>query len=229
MTKFHYNPISLTKTTRKLFDHLKTLYIYSTQDYQFKNDFKIIGKVDAYINTLLSQKEQKQLEEWTGLQCSEVLFDSDYDNWSEGTSVFDDKLFKKEHLIFLIEDEDGEKFGYYSNTEVIKEYYKPTDTRSKVFHFNLQSKNERLQQPMKFPIQYRYLTGWYLAKKSDMILFGLGEIVLYKENRKNRSYCYQHNDVFNYHGIENALCGKERKEYGKMYFNPKRILVIQMK
>ena len=42
-----------------------------------------------------------------------------------------------------------------------------------------------------------------------------------KENDKNGSSCNQHENYFNYHGIENALCGKDE-------FTPKRILVIQM-
>ena len=44
-----------------------------------------------------------------------------------------------------------------------------------------------------------------------------------KENYKNESRCYQSEYNFDYHGIENALCGKYE------YFTPKRILVIQMK
>ena len=40
------------------------------------------------------------------------------------------------------------------------------------------------------------------------------------------SYCYQDEDYFNYHGIQNALCGKIRFNGGG--FTPKRILVIQM-
>ena len=44
MTKFHYNPIPLTNTTRKLFDHLQTLYIYSPNDNQFKEDERIIAR-----------------------------------------------------------------------------------------------------------------------------------------------------------------------------------------
>ena len=44
MTKFHYNPIPLTNTTRKLFDHLQTLYIYSPNDNQFKDDERIIAR-----------------------------------------------------------------------------------------------------------------------------------------------------------------------------------------
>ena len=47
---------------------------------------------------------------------------------------------------------------------------------------------------------------------------------------KNESCCHQDENRFDYHGIENALCGKEPKgKYGEMFFTPKRILVIQMK
>ena len=53
--------------------------------------------------------------------------------------------------------------------------------------------------------------------------------MLMKENRKNESNCFQHEDNFDYHRIQNALCGKQPEEYGAMYFTPKRILVIQMK
>ena len=48
-----------------------------------------------------------------------------------------------------------------------------------------------------------------------------------KENMKYESRCYQNEDIFNYHGIKNALCGKTGN-YGYEYFTPKRILVIQM-
>ena len=33
---------------------------------------------------------------------------------------------------------------------------------------------------------------------------------LNKENKKNYSFCDQNEDEFNYHEIENALCGKEQ-------------------
>ena len=41
MTKFHYNPVPLTPITREFFDHLQTLYIYSEQDNQFEDDYRI--------------------------------------------------------------------------------------------------------------------------------------------------------------------------------------------
>ena len=133
----------------------------------------------------LNGDQVKQLEEWTGLECGEILFDSTVDNWSKETTVFNERILGKKQLSFLIEDEDGEKFGYYLNTEVIEKYGYYQETDSKSFKFNLQSKNE-----------------------------------------KNQSHCYQSEDTFDYHGIENALCGKPGYMH---FFTPKRILVIQMK
>ena len=37
-----------------------------------------------------------------------------------------------------------------------------------------------------------------------------------------KTNCCEKKDNFNYHEIENALCGKQ-------YFNPQRILILQMK
>ena len=49
-----------------------------------------------------------------------------------------------------------------------------------------------------------------------------------KKQIKEQSNCCQNHLRFNYHGIQKALCGKNPSDYGKMYFIPKRILVIQM-
>ena len=130
-----------------------------------------------------------------------------------------------QQLIFLIEDRDGEKFGYYLNTEIIDKYRCDIKTDDKSFHFNLQS-NGRLQQPMKFEIKDLKYGGYKLWGKSDSyFLIRLGDIWLWKEDCKNESCCFQTEDRFNYHGIKKALCGKVDPNY----FTPKRILVIQMK
>ena len=64
--------------------------------------------------------------------------------------------------------------------------------------------------------------GYNLYEKSESnYLIGLGDIMLYKENNKNSSNCWQNEYTFDYHGIKNALCGKTDR------FTPKRILVIQ--
>ena len=73
--------------------------------------------------------------------------------------------------------------------------------------------------------------SYYLFEKSHKYLIWLGNIWLRKENCKNKSYCYQDEDRFDYHGIKNALCGKTYYyDFGsKGQFTPQRILVIQMK
>ena len=61
---------------------------------------------------------------------------------------------------------------------------------------------------MKFEIKNMFFGGICLYEKSDEKLINLADIVLFKENEKNQSHCYQSEDWFDYHGIENALCGK---------------------
>ena len=184
-----------------------------------------------YITELISKNNQKQIEEWTGLKCSDILFDSNVDNWSEETSVFNERIIGKKQLIFLIEDEDNEIFGYYCNTQIIEKYdYYRQETDFGSFQFNLQSKNNRLKQPMKFEIKDLQYSGIELYEKSDSGLICLGNIILCKENKKYQSYCDNNEDDFNYHGIENALCGKTFDDWGNGdMFISKRILVIQMK
>ena len=81
---------------------------------------------------------------------------------------------------------------------------------------------------MKFEIIDLKKGGYYLFEKSNNGLIGLGDIGLRKENKKNRSHCYQSENKFNYHGIRKALCKKTIYFGGGEYFTPKRILVIQM-
>ena len=225
LTKFHYNPIALTSKTREFFDHLQTLYIYSSYEDLFKNDNRIIArnilKNDVY-NLYFYQ--MKYLEEWTGLKCGKILFDSK----NLFTSEFNDKIYGKQHLTFLIED-SKEIFGYYLDTEIVKGSTRNMRTNCKSFHFNIQSKNNRLKTPMRFEIKDTYC-GYKLYGKLDrgVPLIIIGNVWLQKENKRNESFCYQNEDSFDYHGIPQALCGKEPDKFGKMYFTPKRIRVIQM-
>ena len=193
-----------------------------------KND---IPETLKELKNLVNKKHIDQLEEWTSLKCSEVLFDSNIDDWAYETSVFNDRIVGKKQLTFLIENEDDEIFGYYSNTKLIK-LYRRQETDSKSFHFNLQTKNNRINQSMKFKIKDSKNSGIWLWKANSDYLIKMGDIYLFKENMKNESSCLQHENAFNYQGIENALCGKIiQKENNKLKgcFTPKRIIVIQMK
>ena len=203
----------------------------SEKDYKNKIEFESKNslKNKQLFNEMKTNrsKDIEQLEEWTSLKCSEILFDSNVDDWSYETSILNERIIGKKQLTFIVEDEDGEIFGYYSNTRVVEDYSFPQITNYKSFQFNLQSQNNRLKQPMKFEIKDLKLGGIYLFEKSVPNLICLGNIYLYKEN--NKSFCHQ-NDLFEYHGIENALRGETPNKSGTAnLFTPKRILVIQMK
>ena len=165
------------------------------------------------------------INEWTGLQINEVVFDSKKDNWTKDSSVFNEKIFGKKQLTFLIEDKYGQKFGYYLNTSIDQNGGKADE---KSFHFNLDSKG-RLSSPMKFEIRKAKFCGYGLYEHSADRLIDIGDIRLYKQHQKSQSFCVQTNYYFNYHGIENALCGKEYSIHCSDCFIPQRIIVIQMK
>ena len=122
MEKFHFNPFPLTNETREFFPNLKELFIYNREDILFQNDKRIIARKIQITPYYLSGPEKCQIEKWTGSGCEEVVFDSDIHNWSINTSVFDVKIIGRRQLVFVIEDERGEKFGYYLNTEIKNEY-----------------------------------------------------------------------------------------------------------
>ena len=200
---------------------------------EIEKEFEILSKPlkeylpDERYNLNIQQK--KQLEEWTSLKCGNIVFDSNIDDWSENTSVFNEKIIGRKQLTILIEDEEGEKFGYYLNTQVVEEYEAKQETNFKTFKFNFQSKNNRLLGPMKYEIKELKYGGIVLFEKSKKFLIRSGNIFLFKENNKNKSYYFIDVYFFDYHGIKNALCGKEANKDGLIFFTPKRILVIQMK
>ncbi|BFU22001.1 predicted protein [Entamoeba histolytica] len=170
-----------------------------------------------------TMEEMIQLEEWTNRKVSNILFDSDKDNWNKDTSVFGERIMNKEHIIIIIEDEDGNKFGGYVNSKIDKVGYYIYDSQS--FVFSLESKG-RIEGMKKFDIKQPEI-AFCLCNQSDNYLFGFGggcDICVYKENDKTYSYCNQYS--FEYEGISKALCGKE---YPNNYFTPKRIIVIEMK
>ncbi|BFU22335.1 trichohyalin, putative [Entamoeba histolytica] len=161
----------------------------------------------------------KQIEEWTEKRINNILFDSDKDDWSKNTSVFEERIMNKEHIIIIIEDEEGNKFGGYVNSKIDKINDYINDSKS--FVFSLES-NGRIEGMMKFDIKHTQY-AFILYNQSDNRLFSFGfgcDIYVYKEKYKTQSFCYQ--NCFEYEGISNALCGK-------FNFTPKRIIVIEMK
>ncbi|BFU23180.1 hypothetical protein, conserved [Entamoeba histolytica] len=163
-------------------------------------------------------KEMKQFEEWTNRKVGGVLFDSYVSDWNQRTSVCDKMLIGKEHILFVIEDTNGNKFGGYIDAKinVIGNWMKD----QKAFLFSLRS-NGGLSNMMKFPLKQNKKT-FNLGTKSDNFLFLLGDgldIFVYKGNNKSKSYCRQ--NFINCNGISNTLCGKKM-------FTPRRIVISQM-
>ena len=169
----------------------------------------------------LSIEQIKQLEEWTKKQMKKKLFDSEVDDWDKETSVFTERIVNRSNLLFIIEDNQKNQFGYYENGRIEEEYVNMMCADEQSFLFNIQS-NGRLQKMMKFEI-VNVTVGYNLYDKSadELIILG-GTLMLYKKKLIKFNSCYQDDDDFLYHGIENALTGEEGA------FVPVRILVIQM-
>ena len=213
--------------------------------YQMGNSIQQVQQIQKEIESknqrrqttfqLLQQKTSsfiKLFDEWTGLQCKEVIFDSEIDNWAIETSTLNNRICGKKQLIFMIQDTDCEIFGYYLSCEINQTFNSNSTyyiSNDQTFEFNIQTKNKRLKQPIKFGIEKRCeKTGYVLFNDFQMELITLGDIHLFKQNFASRSYCENNQHLWKYEG-ENMLCGKSMNTVGKgNYFIPKRIIIIQM-
>ena len=191
-------------------------------------------------NIEMEFEEMKQLEKWTNKRCGEILFDSENDDWSRNTSVFDQKIAGKSNLLLYVEDMEKNKFGSYLSEKALEV---STDNKMKPlgkdsFLFLLKS-NGRLDGMMKFEIQQQH-NGYILDDKNNdrLIRIGFGKdcyIEKKDEHLKQKAYsgCYvNQSSTFDYHGLSNVLIGRscaynspKRKECS---FIPKRSVVIQM-
>lgn len=221
MTKFFYNPLPLNETTREFFPNLRTLYIYSLKDYFFPYDERIKERrVCLYKKYDLFEDQKEIIEQWTGLKCGEVVFDSDKDNWAMETSIFVDKIVGKKQLIFLIEDEQMKKFGYFLATLIEEKYRIFQQTSSDSFVFILDSFSRMLYRPKKFKIlDLRF--GCLLPEKDEKILIDLGgNTIQLKKQSCGESIC-RDNLFYDFESWYLPLCDQNE-------FVAKRIIVIQM-
>ena len=164
------------------------------------------------------------LEQWMSKSIGKPLFDSEKDNWENETSTLNEKLFGKKNVLFLIEDEDNEKFGYYFSGSIGSEIGDiPAEKDS--FVFNIQSKEKRLKKPKKWNIvDCNYGIELFENKNSYHFLIRLGDIFL-KNKQCPGNCCQQENEHFDYGEIPNVLCGKTLNDGG--CFSLKRLIVIQ--
>ena len=73
-------------------------------------------KLNESMNKLKEQlsKEIQQIEEWCSLETKEIIFDSDFYDWSIETSIFDEIVKGKKQLVFLFETETKKNLVVFS-------------------------------------------------------------------------------------------------------------------
>ena len=214
-TSFHYEKKQNALIGRKGTFEIEKFIVY-----------KMISKNERTYN--LTYNLLKILEEWTSKTFEITIFDTEIDDWKDPV-VLNQTLIGKKHLLFLIEDDRGEKFCYYLDSKVRNLVDQQVETNEKSFHFNVKS-NGRLLEPMKFEFNEGQNCGYRMFGKSEFNdnLLRIGDILLRVEHKKHQSYCSETKQIFNYHGISNALCGKVSGS-SNQFFTLKRFIIFQMK
>ena len=210
ITKFHFNPFPLTKTTRKFFTHLQTQRLYHYTDEIFEDGKIIKHEIVRETYHILNERENKMLQQWSYSGNQRVVFDSDIDDWSIGTSVFTERVSNK-RILLVIEDEDGEIFGYHFSNWMNGDHF-----GNGAFIFV--NKPREGKKPIKYLVTDLICTPIPYYDKDDDILFSVGDIVMYKKEMKEKSYCYEYMNRSQRH-----ISNEERK---REFFIPKRFMAI---
>ena len=150
----------------------------------------------------------------TGKEIGDLLFDSMKDNWKIKTSVFHEKVINQQCILIVISTETNH-IGCYIESPIVKIGKYNED--SNCFIFNLQTEQS-------FSIKTsKYANCIYSSTDEKLISIGKEDIVIFKEERKEKSYCKQ--SSFDYQNQSNVLVGMEGKNHP---FIVKRIIVFQM-
>ena len=114
---------------------------------------KTINSINQ-MNEIISEKQQKQLEDWTNLKYGEILYDSNihYFNDNEG---FYKMIIGKKQLLFIIQNHHKETFGYFLNNEINEIYRRPCKADRKCFHFNIEAEGS-VDHPVNYPIKQKH-------------------------------------------------------------------------
>ena len=128
----------------------------------------------------------------------------------------------------MVEDENNNKFGCYSNGEITKKNVRTKDYE--LFLFSIRSNGRYSGMTKIEPIDNPFGFGLFEKNREELVQIGFGPAIsILKKSCKNNSKCVQNDEAFDYHRIERALCGVEPNYKGEMIFKPKKIIVIQMK
>ena len=199
------------------------------------------------INNSMTNEEINKIEEWTNMNITELVFDSDNDDWTQENGVFNEKIVGKEKLVFLITDNIGNKFGGFVNEKIVKENQWISDPNAFLFSLkknrnnnrnndennnnNNQEQNENNNEEnemKKFDVNDPQKV-FYLWKKESTQMFGFGsgiDIGIYKKSNKESSWCNQSSErTFNYQQMHNIFI-ENNDDFS--VFTPERICVFRM-
>ena len=151
-------------------------------------------------NTLLSMKEKKDnriklLQQWTGCQIDNLLFDSNVDSWERKSSVLNNCIWGKKKLVFLFEIGNKGTIGYYfygktieekNESEEKEESYKKKNTMKvdsttnfQCFFPHKQSRFSR-ELPDRYFIKKDINIGYTMKPLSSDYLIYVGDIIIMK-------------------------------------------------
>ena len=143
-----------------------------------------------------------------------VLFDSYNNNWKRDDCQFLDKILYKSNILILIND-SKEKFGYFIPNQINKIGKYVESDNCFIYSFNYQETYTIKDR--------RYSICIHNDNDDKLLTIGKEDIILYKQEKKNKSYCKQ--TSFDYGKEKNVLVGKEGKNNP---FDPKRIVIFQL-
>ena len=180
------------------------------------------GEYDELIPYRLIIKEESinYIESWTRKKIISIVFDSDVDNWDSGKD-FSQYIVGKSNLLFMIDDDQNNRFGGYISSKIIDHdtYINDPDA----FIFSLRS-NGRLNRPTQFKIKYPG-NAFISITTHDRYIFAFGggyDIKL--DSKKTANYANSNPSSYDFGDHQDAL-------YGKIYphrFTPKRWVVYQI-
>ena len=186
----------------------------------------------------------QKIEEWTGLKCGEIIFDSRINKWSQKESELNKLILGRKQFIVIITTEKGEIFGGYIDEEIKKELKEDAieyndiirfrSTEKKSFMFSLET-NGRIQQPLKIEMgdiseNSTISVSIDIENDDKWLLFGCGEIQINKEEVKQFSCVVDFEDEIEerHHGYSKPFCDGEYDD-GMLNYTPKNFFFIQMK
>ena len=193
------------------------------QSQNYSNYYICSGELDEIrpYRLLIKENAIEMIENWTGnKKIVSMIFDSDVDNWDSGKD-FSNYIIGKSNLIFMITDEQNNRFGGYISSTITKPDTYINDPQAFIFSLN---SNGRLSAPTKFNINSPSNAFISMTNHERYILaFGGGYDL--KLDKKSTSYMANSNPCsYNFGQNRNVL-------YGKTYpdrFTPKRWIVYQM-